>query len=338
MSTLETGTGKDAFREAYAEAERKAAASAGLTDEQPRDDAGRFVAENPPTDITSPDGEPADAPAPEQAVPVETPDERDARIARLEAQLAEKEAFIGRQSNEVGELRAAFEQQLSAINDRLNTPTPRHITPDLIEQNPAAATQLAYEQGDTQTLAIAYEQWALEAPAAAATWVSEQRANEREQKLRAEFDERQKQLEERFAPLQQDNENAQLQSGFQALPEETRAFLTDRESVQALANEFPTIGKTIAQGSPTEKLEAIKALYDIHRGRTADTLTKTVQDVAHATAQEAQTVRDEAYVASSTASQEEPLTYEQQEQQRMKDIFAAKSAPGFGGALVRPSK
>lgn len=334
MSNLEAGTGKDAFREAYAEAERAAAAAAGLTDEQ---------ADEP--EATAPETGP-DQVAEDTEAPAETPAEvllagKYKSSEDLERGYLELKAFADRQGNDIGEeraLRQAYEDRLGQLEARVNAPAPRQITAELIEQNPGAAAQLAYEQGDSQTLQIAYEQWSLESPAAAATWASEQRANEREQKMRAEFDERQRQLEERLSPIQASNEQATLQNRIAQLPDATKAFLADAETVQALANEFPTIGKTIVTGSPDEKTEAIKALYDIHRGRTADTLTRTEQDVARTTAQEAQAVRDEAYVASSTASQEESLTWEQQEQQRMADIFAAKSAPGFGGALVRPSK
>lgn len=331
MSDLERGDlggpANTAFKEAYAEAERQAAAAAGLVDEtaEPlRDEKGQFAAAEPAAE------------AAEQAA-VETPDERDARILALEARLAEKEAFIGRQSSEIGELRQTVEERLASYDERLNRPAHRQITSDLIDQNPAAATQLAYEQNDTAALAAAYEVWSDIAPAAASAWVSEQRAAERETALRADYDRKIAEIEGRFSPIQKSNEDAQLAAEVQALPEDTKAFLTAPE-FSALANEFPTIGKTVVSGSPRERVEAVRALHDIYRGRTADTLTRTAQDVAREQAEAAQAARDDAYVSSSTASQEQPKTVEEREQERMTAIFAARSAPNFGGGLVRPGK
>lgn len=323
MAELEIGSqvGKDAFRQAYADAETQAATDAGLVDESP--------APEPVVEV---------APVVEEApAAAETPDERDARIAALEAQLAAKESFIGRQASEIGELRSTVEERFASYDERLNQRPARQITPDLIEQNPAAAAQLAYEQGDQATLGAAYQQWSLEDPAAAATWVGERRADERERALRAEFDERQKAFEARLAPIQQQQEQAVLTQSIQAQPEDVRAFLADATTVQALATEFPSLGAAIVNGSPSEKLNAIQALHGIHRGRTADTLNQAVTDVARTTAQEAQAVRDEAYVASSTASEAESLTYEQQEQQHLRD-HALKRATPFGGGLVIPGK
>lgn len=333
MSDLERGDlggpANTAFREAYAEAERTAAAEAGLVDEQPRDEQGKFVAETP---------EEMAAELAVETIPAETTDDRDARIASLEARIAEKDAFIDRQGNEIGDLRQTVEERFASYDEQINKPQHRQITSDLIEQNPGAATQLAYEQNDGATLAVAFEQWKLEDPAAAGIWVGEQRANEREQKIRAEYDKKLSDFEARFTPIQASNDQAQLQASIQALPEDTKAFLSDQTTVNALAAEFPTIGKTIASGTPQERIEAVRALHDIHRGRTADTLTATRQDVARETAEAAQAARDDAYVASSTASQEQPKTVEQLEQERMTAIFAARSAADFGGGLVRPGK
>lgn len=332
-----------AFAQAMREAEAKAAAEQlGETlDEQPRDEAGRFTAEEQA------------APAPE-AVADETPDETpeptpaETLLAGkyrtqedLERGYLEQKAVLDRQGAELGELRQAFEQQFAQINERLDQPrTPQtRITPDLIEQNPAYATQVAFEQQDPQTLAVAFEQWKLEDPGSAVSWLAERRIEENANKLRADFEQRYTQLEQRVAPIQAQTEQTLLAEQVRALPDETRAFMVADNGGQLaqLAEEFPLAAQAIQTGTAQAKIEAIKMLYGIHRGRTADTLTHAATDVARTVAQEAQAVRDEAYVASSTTSEAETLTWEQQEQARAVEAFTSKASL-WDSALVRPGK
>jgi hypothetical protein len=325
---------KNAFRESYAAKEREAAEAAGLITEDgpPRNEQGQFTAAE------------TEAPVVEGA-PVVEENPADTLLAGkyksvedLERAYAELQQLNARQGSELGELRSAYDQRFAEIEQRVNTPQQQHrqITPDLIETNPGAATQLAYEQGDTVTLAAAYEQWSMENPAAASAWVSEQRANEREQQIRSEYDAKISALEQRFAPIQAQNAEAELARGVQSLPQEAQTFLADAATVQALASEFPTIGKTIVEGAPSERIEAIRALYDIHRGRTADTLTRTAQDVARETAAAAQAVRDDAYVASATSSEEQVKSPEQVEQDKAVAAFTRRQST-WDEAFVRPA-
>jgi hypothetical protein len=331
------GPAKTAFQEAaLAATELAAAEQFGVQPEKPRNEKGQFSPETPVVE---------EAPAPEAEVASEVVESTSAEklhagkyksVEELERGYLELQQFTARQGTDVGEQRAlaqALAERLAVLESKADAPARQNITPDFIEQNPGAAAQLAYEQGDQTALGAAYQQWSLEDPAAAATWVGERRLQE----ARQEFEQRAKQLEDRFIPFQQAQEQSQLTQGVQQLPEDVRSFLTDVDAVQSLATEFPTLGNAIVSGSPSERLNAIQALHGIHRGRTADTLGQAASDVARAVAQEAQAVRDEAYVASSTSSQEEPQSYEQQEQQRMTD-YAAKRATPFGGGLVVPGK
>jgi hypothetical protein len=335
LSEIGPGTARSAFQEAaLAATEQAAAEQFGVQPEKPRDDQGRFVSDAPVAEE-----DPVSEAAPE--VVEETPAEKlhagkYKSVEELERGYLELQQFTARQGTDVGEQRAlaqALAERLAVLESKAEAPPRQQITSDFISENPGAAAQLAYEQGDQSALGAAYQQWSLEDPAAAATWVGERRLQE----ARQEFEQRAKQLEDRFIPFQQAQEQSQLTQGVQQLPEDVRSFLTDVDAVQNLATEFPTLGNAIVSGSPSERLNAIQALHGIHRGRTADTLGQAASDVARAVAQEAQAVRDEAYVASSTSSQEEPQSYEQQEQQRLSDYAARKAVP-FGGGLVIPGK
>lgn len=339
MSDLERGElggpSNTAFREAYAEAERKAAA----------EQLGETVAEDAPVETPEAAGAPADgAPADpaegEQSAAETLLAGKYKTVEELERGMEELQAFAARQGNEVGESRAllqAYEQRLAELEARTAQPQER-ITHDHIEQDPAAATRRAYAQNDGDAVGQAWQAWSLEDPGAAAAWYAETRGLERDQALRAEFAAERERLEARIAPLAEASQNDELVRSVQALPAETRAFLSDADTVQALANEFPNTGLLIATGNPQQRIEAINTLYNIHRGRVADTLTKTTQDVARSTAEEAQQIRDDSYVASTTTSEETPKTWEQQEQERATAAFQRKSAPNWDGALVKPGR
>jgi len=305
--------------------------------EQPRNELGQFASE--------------DAAADESAEPVAAPEAEAAATLLagkyktqedLERGYLEQKAVLDRQGAELGELRRAFEEQMAALTERLDTPAPvphRQITQNDIESNPAHATQVAYEQGDQTTATVAFEQWKLEDPAGASAWWADKRIEENEKKIRAEFETRFKQFEDQVAPIQAKTEQAELAQQVASLSDDARAFLTaDNGSLVAqLATEFPIAKQAIETGTPAQKIEAINMLHGIHRGRTADTLTKASADVARTVAQEAQAVREDAYVASASTSEAESLTWEQQEQERARQAFTRRAGI-WDAALVRPGK
>jgi len=336
---------RGAFAQAMQEAEAAAATEQlGAPPEvRARDEQGRYVAAETPA-IEVPAAAPDEVTPPVEAEP-ETPAEtllagKYKTQEELERGYLELQDLTARTGTERGEERAllqAYAERLAVLEAQSAQTPHRQITPDFIEQNPSQAAQLAYEQGDTVALGNAYQQWTLEDPAAAATWVGEKRLQEAQTTWAAEQKAFRDDMESRFAPLQQQNEQASLRDGVLSLPDEVRTFLSDAPTVQALANEFPTLGKDIANGSVSERINAINALHGIHRGRTADTLNQAVTDVARTTAEQAQAARDEAYVASSTASQAETLTWEQQEQAKAVKAFT-RAATTWDEALVIPAK
>jgi hypothetical protein len=58
----------------------------------------------------------------------------------------------------------------------------------------------------------------------------------------------------------------------------------------------------IALGTPDQKIEAIRALHQVHRGRLGDTLKVQTEEIARATAEKSQQAREEAFVASATTA------------------------------------
>jgi hypothetical protein len=247
-------------------------------DDRPRDEQGRFVA-----------AEPAAEDAAEQ-------------LAALQKRLADKDEFINRQGNEIGELRKAFEEGFSSLGEKINSPA-RRISEDLIDRDPAGATRLAFEQGDQQSLAVAFQAWKDEDPASAGAWAAYTASQQEILAQRQAYEQRLAELEARIDPVAQANTDQRTARQVREITskygaDEISAFVQS-DAFTDLANEFPWARQALMEDpAPT-----IESLFLVHRGRTADTLTRTVQEVARETAEQAAQATSDAYVASaSTAS------------------------------------
>jgi predicted nucleic acid-binding Zn-ribbon protein len=248
-------------------------------EEQPRDDAGRFA-------------------------PKDDPLARE--LEQLRKRLADKDEFISRQGNEIGELRQAFEQRFDTLEQNAAKPH-QAITGDLIDRDPATATRLAWEQQDQAALGAAFEAWKMEDPASAGAWAAytaaEQNLAPQIAQVKEAYEARISELEQRLAPVAQANVEQQRAQEVRALTAEIpqaelEAFLTSDQLAQ-LATEFALED---ALADPARQVSAIKNLFYVHRGRNADTLNRTVQEVARASAEQAEQATADAYVASATTA------------------------------------
>lgn len=297
--------------------------------DRPRDEQGRFAAADPePEPVVEEPAAEEDAPVVEEEPAVEEPVAEEETAAErlyagnfknvddLERAYEDLRSKFGQQGSELGDLRKAFEDRFAELDQRLQTPQapPVQITADLVEQNPAYATVLAYEQNNPAALQIAFENWKVEDPTAAAVWLSDTKATEREKALRQEYEAKLQQFEQRLAPAAAAGEEQQLaglvQAAANANPGLTE-FVTG-DQLAAVANEFPEDATTLATGTPDQKARALVKLFQIHRGRVSDNLAVSKEEIARTAAVEAQKVREEAFVASatSTSSGEKPSAAE----------------------------
>jgi hypothetical protein len=220
----------------------------------------------------------------------------------LAAAYQELESHTGGLRNEVGDLRKALDERFESLQTQVSQPvTPQTpITQDLIDQNPALATELAYTQGNQAALAVAFEEWEAQQPARAAAWIASKHMEARD----AQWSERYSQLEQRIAPMQQQAQGQELRDGVSGLTQkypEISEFV-QTEDFAALAAQIPLAKKALTEGTPAEVVSAIETVYLIHRGRATDNLAETSREVTRAAAQEAEKVREEAFVASATAT------------------------------------
>lgn len=272
-------------------------------------------AANPPT-------EPVEEPAAEVAVE-ETPETVDrprnpdgtfapkdepaapdlsAELESLRKRLADKDAFIDRQGNELGELRKQFEERFDTLSAQVNQPAPTRITPDLIDADPAGATRLAWEQGDQHTLSVAFQAWKDEDPASAGAWAAYTAAQTEMQQLREQQAAELAALRQELQPISQANTEQQAAQAAQALigkygADQLAAFVQS-PAFNELVTEFPWAQQSLG----TDPAHTIESLFLVHRGRTADTLNRTQEQVARETAEQSARAVEDAYVASAATA------------------------------------
>ncbi len=221
--------------------------------------------------------------------------------AELAAAYQELESFKGRQSGEINELRRALEDRFTAIEQQAARPAAPASWDDLIDQNPAQAAKLAYEHGETLQLQRAAAAWEEVSPGAPELWAENIR-------MRHENEQRFARYDAALAPVQQQASASALTDGVAGLrakyPE--IADFIQGDQFASLAEQIPLAKKALLEGAPDEVVSAIETVYLIHRGRASDNLKDTARDVARSAAEEAQTMREEAFVASATATTATP--------------------------------
>lgn len=255
-------------------------------------------------------------------------------IAALEARLAEKDTFIGRQSGEVGELRAAIDELTQRIDAKpaptIQVPGPQFtITQDMIDNDPGGATEAAFKQGNEPVLHAAYEAWKMEDPATAAVWLAEKKAEQREAALREEFQKTRSELEAAALPAQKAAEEAAVQKtwadAFGLVGQEHPEFIAHAARIlEEVAPQYPDVVAQLATGNAATKAQVLKLLYRADRGDNPAAIRELEDAAAAAAAEEAATRLAAAGVVGQTTvgGTARELTLEEQEQERYRQRIA----------------
>ena len=294
------------------EAPEPAAEVTDEPDEQPRNPDGTFAPKSPATESTA-----------DQLLAG-----RFKSVDELERGYQELLRLDGQKSNELGELRKAFEERMAQFEERVSQPAPLRITADLIDQNPGAAAQLAYEQRDEHALHAAFDVWKDEDPAAAASWAAARHMEQREAQLRSEFEERVAAIEQRFQPIADTNREQELALRTREVlvkHPDTTAFI-ENGMVGEIAAEFPDLGAALGSGDPVRTADALRAAVEIAKGRVAGNLEHTTETVQRQADEQAARARDDAYVASATQTSTPPVkTAEEEEADRFTERVRART-------------
>jgi hypothetical protein len=207
----------------------------------------------------------------------------------------EAQGLVGRQGQEVGELR----RQLEEVQRTLQKPRyDSSALAQLIEDDPGKATALAYQAGDTATTAAALEAWKDADPFAAALWVTNQQQAEYARQIEERLTTATQPLQERVA----DQDYKDALTDFARKHPDVDQYL---ETMGEIAKETPHIIKMLAEDPSVEiKVEAYDYLYTKARGRVGDTLASAAQEAAQEDQQAQEAAKQQAAVASATSSTE----------------------------------
>jgi hypothetical protein len=285
-------------RAAYLEASRRAEEAAGIT----RDPEGNEVYDAEQTPVATPELEGAvpitasDQPlTPEPVTPVTpvetdtseqqpvapaepvaplTPEQLQERLAVAEARLEEKDSFIGRQSGEVGELRQAIAEMQTQLAKVQTAPVAAiPITQDLIDSNPGAAVQAAFDQKDERALQIAFEAWKdpiTGDPFAAAAWLNDRKLEQQQIAFDAKLAETRQQFETATAPLVATSEESATQREWAEAFNEVKATRPDfmenaARLLEEVAPQHPFLLPALQSGDAKAKAGALSALYALDK-------------------------------------------------------------------------
>jgi len=220
-----------------------------------------------------------------------------AELAQLQAKLAEKDLMIGRQSEEVGEIRQ-LREQMAVIQEQQQRPQVSDWD-SLIDDDPARAAQLALQAGN----GVAYEQakraWEEYSPGAPAIY-------EQGMRLQHRLDQLEGRLEQTTAPLQQQQAQTQIAGVYEAVRKQYPDFDQFESAMSQLIDTRPMLkdmfAKVVQQGSPDEQFAYLEDLHALASGRKADTLREAAKEVARDHATETLRAKQEAQVASASAN------------------------------------
>jgi len=291
-----TTAGQELVEEQAAEETSPVTEAARLLRSQ-RDKAEDSAEEEIPESGTPEDAEPSDvevvaeADDPVQALLAKYGgDERKALEAALEAQ-----QVIGRQAQELGQARQAVEEwQAWAQQQQQQAAQPQGTEgwEDLIDEDPAYATQLAYQQGNNAAYQAAARAWQEVSPGAPQNWYDNQQ-------IKSAIATSTQQMEQTRREQAGMNAVNQVVTRYPDLPD-----MVDR--MVEIAPQYPHELMALASGNMDIAAPAIESLYLKARGLTSDTLAQTAQQLARKQTEEEMRVRQEAGVATATRTNAEP--------------------------------
>lgn len=335
---------------AYREAIRRAEEGAEVTDsngdvvEQETPDALAELAEAVPVQASDQplDTEPADSPEEQPEEVADTSEQQQEEqetllagkyktledLERAHLELQQKLGDPNRLDLENRRLQEKLDELSSKIDAAQAQPVAPQapavqITQDLIDADPQRATVLAFEQGNQAALQIAFEQWKEYDPFTASQWLTDQRLAEQRRDLEAKLAEATKAVEEKTAPLaQQQAEQQQTIAWAQAFDVAKSGrpdFIENAERLLSeVAPQHPSYLPLLQSSDPQVKADALVALYAIDKignpEKVAAQLGERAKEAAHADA--AALAAGSVVSGQTTAGQPAAeLSYEEQEQQ-----------------------
>ncbi len=223
-------------------------------------------------------------------------------VEELERAYTEAQTAIGRQGNELSELRT-LKTEFQALRDQLTQPASQYdagTIQEFLDTNPAqipAVAQQALNTGDTLTYQAAMRAWGEHDSVGAMDFHARQVTANAVNELRAEM-----------APVRETTERNQTAQEFANAYQSKQAEHPDFDAVMNSVTEqqiagFPkTVIQALGSGDQEVKAEVLETLYRWTKAEQAGTLTQAAAETVATQAAEAAAQRLDATVASTTAS------------------------------------
>lgn len=247
----------------------------------------------------------------------------------LERAYLEAQSVIGRRDTEKDALRESIDQLREQMAKPVEQPHVA-VTTDEILEDPAAATVRAFAQKDERALDRAYRAWQEEDSTAAALWLSETRASQREAALRSEIAAVRGEVQTLSVPQQEAAQREEWNTAFSIVLAKSPDFGEHAARIlEEVAPQYPNILGALSSGDAKAKAEILTALYAIDRAQTEDPakLRETLNEEAREAAEEARQAREGAKVLTqaTTGGDAPEQSPEELEAERTKQRYAAQT-------------
>lgn len=216
------------------------------------------------------------------------------------AALAGAQELIGRQGNELGELRRLVEERVGSLEETVRAAAqPQYDADELTEwfaENPTRIPDVArdaFYRGNEQLMDAAIEAWEEVDRSGARKFERDVAVARARQQLAADSE----QTNERVAEW-----NSVSQQFAAAHPDLEQLAPTMRE----LAPQYPNMLQILQSGTPEARLEVLDFLYEKARGHNGDTLATRSREIAREQAEEGHRAIEQAAVASAAATRTAP--------------------------------
>lgn len=260
---------------------------------RPRDERGRYVSEKPP------EPEPEPEPDPDQELLERYLSKYDGDEAKALKAAANQDSLLGRQAQELGQLRAQQAQLAAYLQAQEQQAAQRQTGPidweTLIDEDPAYATQLAYQQGNEPAYRAAAQAWEELSPGTPNVWYENEQMKGAMGQVTSALTS-QRQVEQARQMAQRADE---LVRQYPDLPDAL-------DDMSQIAPRFPYELRALVSGTPEEALAATESLYLKAKAMKSEEFVQRAQAIARSQTQEEMRVREGASVASASRTHTEP--------------------------------
>lgn len=253
-----------------------------------RDERGRFTKKEEP----EPEPEPEQEAGPEPILgKFKSQDDLVEAYQALEHKLSTTRA----DKDEFDQLKEQLEQMKSMLQP--STPSYDGSAVDrLIDEDPATATAISYQSGDTYRFREALSAWKDQDPFAAAVWVADIRRQAEMDQLRMEY-------EARIQSSDAETQNQQFSRAWRDVAQQYPDVENYAQDILEAAQQAPEIIQGLQSGTYSDKTRVIENLYWLAKGRKADSLAAAMKEAATEQKQEQRQEKLDAVVSGASPAQ-----------------------------------